>query len=208
MKMIIFGATGTVGRKLVEQAVAKGYEVTAFVRHPEKWQHTHLAKVILFKGDVLNIEDVEAAVRQQEVVMCALGDGKVGKIRALGTQNIIEAMKKEGIKRLICQTTLGMGESYGNLNFFWKHLMFGILLKRAFKDHQLQEEYILNSNLDYTIVRPSALTDGAITKQYKEGFSGSFQPLSLKISRADVADFMLGQIWTAKYRRGAVSISN
>ena len=161
MKMIIFGATGTVGQKLVEQAVEKGYEVTAFVRHPEKWQHTHLAKVILFKGDVLNVEDVEASVRQQEVVMCALGDGKVGKIRALGTQNIIEAMKKEGIKRLICQTTLGMGESYGNLNFFWKHLMFGILLKRAFKDHQLQEEYILNSNLDYTIVRPSALTDGA-----------------------------------------------
>ena len=156
MKMIIFGATGTVGQKLVEQAVEKGYEVTAFVRHPEKWQHTHLAKVILFKGDVLNVEDVEASVRQQEVVMCALGDGKVGKIRALGTQNIIEAMKKEGIKRLICQTTLGMGESYGNLNFFWKHLMFGILLKRAFKDHQLQEEYILNSNLAYTIVRPSA----------------------------------------------------
>lgn len=205
MKLIIFGATGTVGKELVKQAVEKGYEVTAFLRNPEKMPNANL---ILYKGDVLNVDEVENALKNQDVVLCALGDGKVGKIRALGTKNIIEAMNKTGQKRLICQTTLGMGESYGNLNFIWKHIMFGMLLKRAFQDHQLQEKYILNCNLDYTIVRPSALTDGEITKHYKKGFNGDFKKLNLKISRADVADFMLQQIATTEYLKKPVSISN
>ena len=208
MKIIIFGATGTVGQELVKQAVEKGYEVTAFVRNPEKIQNANNTNLILYKGDVLNVDEVENALKNQDVVLCALGDGKAGKIRALGTKNIIEAMNKTGQKRLICQTTLGMGESYGNLNFIWKHIMFGILLKKAFQDHQLQEKYILNCHLDYTIVRPSALTDGEITNDYKIGFDGNFKKLNLKISRADVADFMLQQISTNEYLKKAVSISN
>lgn len=205
MKLIIFGATGTVGKELVNQALEKGYEVTAFVRNPEKMQNANL---ILYRGDVLNVDEVEKALENQDAVLCALGDGKVGKIRALGTKNIIEAMNKTGQKRLICQTTLGMGESYRNLNFIWKHIMFGMLLKKAFQDHQLQEKYILASNLDYTLVRPSALTDGQISKQYHIGFDGNFKKLNLKISRADVADFMLQQLLTSEYSKKSVSISN
>lgn len=208
MKLIIFGASGTVGKELVKQAVEKGHEVTAFVRDPEKMQNDNNPNLIILKGNVLNLGEVENAIKNQDAVLCALGDGKVGKIRALGTKNILEAMNKAGQKRLICQTTLGMGESYGNLNFIWKHIMFGILLKKAFKDHQLQEQYILNSNLDYTIVRPSALTDGEITNHYKIGFDGNFKKLTLKISRADVAAFMLQQTVATQYSKKAVSISN
>ncbi len=208
MKLIIFGATGTVGKELVKQAVAKGYDVTAFVRQPEKMQNTDHPNLIICKGDVLNVIDVKNALKNQDVVLCALGDGKMGKIRALGTKNIIDTMNKTGQKRLICQTTLGMGESYGNLNFIWKHIMFGMLLKKAFQDHQLQEKYILNCNLDYTIVRPSALTEGEITNQYKIGFDGKYKKLNLKISRADVADFMLQQVSITEYSKKPVSISN
>jgi putative NADH-flavin reductase len=86
--------------------------------------------------------------------------------------------------------------------------MFGMLLKKAFQDHQLQEQYIGNSDLDYTIVRPSALTDGTITNGYKIGFDGEHKRLNLKISRADVADFMLRQLQTNGYIKKAVSISN
>lgn len=124
MKLIIFGATGTVGEELVKQALNKGHVVTAFVRNPEKMQNAKNSNLILYNGDVLNVGKVENALKNQDVVLCALGDGKAGKIRALGTKNIIEAMNKTGQKRLICQTTLGMGESYGNLNFIWKHIMF------------------------------------------------------------------------------------
>ena len=208
MKLVIFGATGTVGKELVNQAIEKGYNVTAFVRNPEKTQITNHSNLTIHKGDVLNLTEVENALKNQDVVLCALGDGKIGKIRALGTKNIIEAMNKTGQKRLICQTTLGMGESYGNLNFIWKHIMFGMLLKKAFQDHQLQEKYILESNLDYTLVRPSALTDGGVTNDYKIGFDGNLKKLNLKISRADVANFMLRQVSTNEYLKKAVSISN
>jgi putative NADH-flavin reductase len=208
MKAIIFGATGTVGNEIVKQVLRKRFEVTVFVRNPEKITNPNHANLTICKGDVLNLSDVEKAVQNHDVVLCALGDGKVGKIRALGTRNIIDAMNKAGLKRLICQSTLGMGESYGNLNLIWKHVMFGMLLKKVFQDHQLQETYILNSDLDYTIVRPSALTDGEITNKYKIGFDGTYKKLNLKISRADVANFMLCQLQNGEYVRKAVSISN
>jgi len=208
MKVIIFGATGTVGVEIVKQALEKGYAVTAFVRHPEKMTTPQHANLTIFKGDVAYPGDIEKAIQNHDAVLCVLGDGKVGKIRALGTRNIIDAMNKTGIKRLICQSTLGMGESYGNLNFIWKRIMFGMLLKKAFQDHQLQEQHILQSDLDYTIVRPSALTGGTITKGFKIGFDGEYKKLNLKISRADVADFMLYQLQTGGYIKNAVSISN
>lgn len=208
MKVIIFGATGTVGKELVKQALEKGYDVTAFVRNPEKLQNGDHPNLSICKGDVLNAGEVENGLKDQDVVLCALGDGRAGKVRALGTKNIIEGMNKTGQKRLICQTTLGMGESYGNLNFLWKHIMFGFLLRKAFQDHKFQEQDILKSNLDYTIVRPSALTDGVLTNQYEIGFDGNVKKLSLKISRSDVADFMLQQIAAKNHSRKAVSISN
>lgn len=97
MKLIIFGATGTVGKELVKQAVEKGYTVTAFVRNPEKTQITNHSNLTIHKGDVLNLTEVENALKNQDVILCALGDGKIGKIRALGTKNIIEAMNKTGV---------------------------------------------------------------------------------------------------------------
>ena len=208
MKLIIFGATGTVGSEILKQALAKNYAVTAFVRDPEKIKIPRHANLSIFKGDVLNQSDVDKAVQNHDIVLCVLGDGNAGKIRAVGTKNIINAMNKAGIKRLICQSTLGVGESYGNLNFLWKHIMFGMLLKKAFQDHQLQEQYILNSNLNYTIVRPSAFTNGTITNRFKIGFDGEYKKLKLNISRADVADFMLSQLHTDGYIKKAVSISN
>jgi putative NADH-flavin reductase len=208
MKIIIFGASGTVGIEIVKQALGQGYDVTAFVRSREKLTNIDHKNLTIYKGDVLNVHDVENALNNQDAVICTLGDGNVGKIRSSGTKNIIDAMSRLGVKRLICQTTLGMGESYENLNFIWKHIMFGILLKKAFKDHQLQEEHIMTSNLDYTLVRPSALTEGNIRNEYKVGFDGTYKKLSLKISRTEVADFIVSQLQNQSYLRKAVSISN
>lgn len=208
MKLIIFGATGAVGKELVKQSLDKGHSVTAFVRDPTKLNNTQNDRLKIYLGDVSKPADVEKAVVNHDAVLCVLGDGKLGKIRALGTKHIIAAMNSAGLKRLVCQTTLGMGESYGNLNFLWKHIMFGMLLRKAFQDHQVQEKYVFSSGLDYTLVRPSALTDGALTRAYKTGFDGKFRKLSLKISKADVADFMLAQLEDKDYVQKAVSISN
>src|SRR5512138_220793 len=140
MKAIIFGATGTVGTELVRQTLDKGYDVTAFVRNPGKIDQLHHQRLFIYKGDVTKPDDVISAMQRQDVVFCVLGDGRAGKIRAIGTRNIINAMNQAGIKRFICQSTLGIGESYSNLNFFWRYIMFGMLLKKAFKDHKQQEQ--------------------------------------------------------------------
>lgn len=208
MNIIVFGATGTVGTEIVKQALEKGYDVTAFLRNPEKMTSLNHPNLRVYTGDVTNAEEVKNAVKNHDAVFCALGDGRIGKIRALGTLNIVHAMNSVSVRKLICLSTLGIGDSYGNLNFIWKHIMFGMLLKKAFNDHKLQEEYIRNSDLDYTIVRPSALTDGAITSGYAIGFDEKYKKLNLKISRADVADFMLRQLHRDDYLKKAVSISN
>ena len=196
MKIIIFGSTGTIGKHLVEQSLEKGYEVTAFSRNKgnlNQFNHPNLKKL---EGDVFNVNDCQHAINGQDVVIIVLGSGKSRQstVRSEGTKNIIAAMKMSGVKRLICQSTLGAGESKGNLNFFWKHIMFGWFLKQVFLDHELQEEYVRNSGLDWTIVRPAAFTDGEKTGKYKHGFNATDKSLKLKIARADVADFILKQI--------------
>jgi len=140
-------------------------------------------------------------------VICVLGAGRKGRVRAEGTRTILAAMEATGVHRLICQTTLGAGESRGNLNFFWKHIMFGWLLKEAIKDHQLQETYVQNSNVDWTLVRPGAFTNGNPTGRYQHGFDSRYRSLRLKISCADLAAFMLAQLESEQYRRKATGIS-
>ena len=208
MKLIVFGATGTVGQHLVEQGLQKGYSITAFTRSPQKLLAGSATDLKIFTGDILNARDVELAIQGHDAVLCTIGDGRRGTVRAGGTKNIIEAMRRTNVKRLICQTTLGLGESEANLNFFWRHIMFGWFLKKAFHDHELQEKYVTESNLDYTIVRPSAFANGEITHKYNVAFNGNTKGLKLKISRADVADFMLRQLQSREFIKKAVSISN
>jgi Putative NADH-flavin reductase len=206
MKVVVFGSTGTVGKHVVNQALDKGHQVTAFARNIEKIEVSDslLTKVA---GDVHDADAVEKAVVGQDAVIVVLGAGRNGGIRAEGTQQIIRAMEKLGVKRLICQSTMGVGDSRESLTFFWKYIMFGFLLKPAYLDHIEQEKYVKASHLDWTIVRPGAFTDGALTQNYKHGFPASDKAIQLKISRADVADFLLKQLDNFKYLHQSPSLS-
>ncbi len=193
MKLLIFGSTGSIGRELVKQALEQGHTVTAFARDPAKFdiKHTNLQVV---QGDVMEPASVERAVQGHEAVLCSLGAGRKGTVRSEGTRNIISAMEKVGVRRFICQSTLGAGDSRGNLNIFWKYIMFGLLLRPMYADHVRQENYVRQSRLDWTIVRPGAFTDGNRTGDYLHGCPATDKSTKLKISRADVADFMLKQL--------------
>jgi putative NADH-flavin reductase len=195
MKIVIFGATGTVGRQVVQQALDQGYTVTAFARNLAKLNLQH-SQLSFAQGDVMDSEAVESAISGQDAVICVLGSGKklTGTIRSGGTQQIIQAMEKVGVRRLICQSTLGAGDSWGNLDFYWKYIMFGFILRKVFADHERQEALVRNSNLDWTIVRPGAFIDGPLTGKYRHSFPGTDRNITLKISRADVADFILKQL--------------
>jgi len=206
MRLIVFGATGTLGLQVVGQALAQGHRVTAFSRHPENLaiDSPDLTPV---SGDVLDRSAVEAAVKGHDAVIVALGAGHKGGIRAAGTQNVIDGMKGQGISRLICLSTMGAGDSRPLLNFFWKRIMFGLLLRAAYADHQAQENAVRDSGLDWTLVRPAAFTDGPVTGVYRHGFANTVKDLALKISRADVADFMLRQLTDSAYLRQAPGLS-
>lgn len=211
MKLLIFGATGGTGRQLLQQALEQGHEVTAFVRDPAKLniQHPHLH---IRQGDVLNYQTVEPVVKGHDAVLSALGSpaNKIGTIRSQGTQHIITAMEKHGIRRFICQTSLGYGDSKAVLDrtpFIFKYIIVPFLLKKGFADHALQEEYVKKSRLDWVIVRPANLTDKGFTGQYKHGFRADDKTIKAKVSRADVADFMLKQLSDNTYVHHTAGIS-
>jgi putative NADH-flavin reductase len=205
MKVIVFGATGTVGRLVVEQALQEGHEVTAFTRNPARMPQQH-ERLQIAQGDVTDLDAVQRAVAGHDAVVVTLGAGRKGDLRADGTRTIIEAMRRTGVRRLICQSTLGVGDSRGNLNFLWKYVMFGLLLRAAYDDHVRQEEYVVRSDLDWTIVRPSAFTDGPRTGRYERDF-GTDRKTKLKISRADVADFLVAQLTDTTYLHRTPAIS-
>ena len=208
MKLVIFGSTGSVGSQVVKQALEQGHTVTAFVRNRDKLNAQH-PNLNIFTGDVMNPALVEQAVIGHEAAICILGSGKKlsGNVRSQGTKNVIQALEKAGIKRFICQSTLGAGDSWSNLNFYWKYIMFGFILRKVFADHQIQEEYVRQSNLDWTIIRPAAFIDGDRTGKYRHGFHSSDRTSTLTISRPDIADFILKQLTDNTYLGKAASLS-
>ena len=209
MKVIIFGSTGGTGRQLVKQAFEQGHTVTAFARSPEKvtLKHENLQVV---QGDVLDYPSVELAINGHDVVLCSLGLPAImdkSNLRASGTKNIIRAMEKTGVKRLVCQSSNGVGDTRANLPFLYKFFIVPFMLRRVFADHEIQETYIKKSQLDWTIVRPVALTEGAHTGVYQHGYTAENKTVTYKISRADVADFMLRQLSDNRYLHKTPSIS-
>lgn len=206
MKIVIFGATGTLGRHLVDKALVEGHEVTAFARKPLELGRTHRSLTPL-AGDVCDPKAVDQAVAGQDAVIVALGAGRKGHVRSAGTAHVVDAMQRHAVQRLVCLSTLGAGDSAQHLTFFWKHIMFGWLLKDAYEDHQAQEDTVRRSALSWTIVRPGAFTDGPETGEYRHGFPSTEKNLKLKISRADVADFMVRQLTDDTYLRQAPGLS-
>jgi putative NADH-flavin reductase len=208
MKLIIFGSTGGTGRQIVAQALEQGHDVTAFARSPEKLNQKH-EKLKVVQGNVLDFASLERAIQGQDVVLCALGMSMKDKtmLRANGTKNIIRAMEKTGVKRFICQSSAGVGDSSATLPFLMKYLIVPFILRRSFADHEIQENYIKESQLDWIIVRPAALTDGEHTGSYQHGYTADNKTVTNKISRADTADFMLKQLSDNQYLHKTPCIS-
>jgi putative NADH-flavin reductase len=202
MKLAIFGATGATGRILVEQALKQGHEVTGFDRHLPALAIEN-PKLKMVQGDVFKLDEVEKAIEGQDAVICVLGvpPTVTAPVCSTGTEHIVEAMQKHGVKRFICQSAFAVAALDGE----WKEVpwMVPLLLlspkvKAMFADKVRQEHIIQQSDLDWIIVRPARLTDGPATGTYTTG-----APLHIgmgaKIARTDVADFLLKQVSDNSY---------
>jgi putative NADH-flavin reductase len=208
MKLLLFGATGGTGRELLKQSIAKDHEVTAFVRDPSRLGDIAHPDLRLVTGDVLDPAAVRNAVSGHEAVLIAIGAGpKRTTIREQGTRIVIEAMQAASVKRLVCLSSFGVGDSRADLSFFTRYVVVGIFLRHAFADHERQEAVVRNSALDWTLVRPPHLKDGAHTGTYQHGLTLAYGNIKGWISRGDLADFMLKQLEDDRYIRQAPRVS-
>lgn len=205
MKIVVLGGTGNIGRLVVDQALAEGHEVTVVTRDATSLTRTD-PRLHVEQGNVFDARALLPVVAGHDAVIVTLGGGSKGGIRSPGTAAVIEAMRQTGVRRLVVQSTLGAGDSADQLTFFWKYLMFGALLRRAYADHQEQERITQASDLDWTIVRPAAFVDGPRTGDHLVGFAADTRT-TLKIARADVADFLLRQLTDDRWVRRTPGIA-
>jgi putative NADH-flavin reductase len=202
MNILIVGATRGIGRQLVEQALAAGHSVTALVREPRRLAAQH-ERLKVVKGDILDPVSVARAMAGQDAVCCTIGVNvplPPVTVFSEGTRNLLEAMKKAGVKRLVCVTGIGAGDSKGHGGFFYDCVVRPFLFWPVYADKDRQESLIKASDADWTIVRPGFLTNGPLTKNYRTptdltGVTAGW------ISRADVAHFMLNALESNQFLR-------
>jgi putative NADH-flavin reductase len=208
MKVLVFGATGGTGRELLRQSLDQGHEVTAFVRDPSRLGEIAHANLRIVTGNVLDPEAVESTVPGHDAVLYAIGAGpKRTTIREQGVRIVIEAMQAAKVKRLVCLSSFGVGDSRADLSLFTRYVVVGIFLRHAFADHERQEAVVKKCALDWILVRPPHLKDGAHTGSYQHGLTLAYGNIEGWISRGDLADFMLQQLEDDRYIRQAPRVS-
>jgi len=194
MKVVVFGASGGTGQQIVRRALDDGHQVTAFVRNASKLGLTH-ENLSVATGDTLDAATVDLAVQGVDAVLSAIGPkGKPGTIVAESTQNIVNAMNKHGVKRLVVVSVGGIlqpKDQPGGFNKFLSGLI-KLLQREIFEDREKQLHILKNSDLEWVAARVPRLLDGPATGHIHAGYWGSGNGMSL--TRADLADFMLAQL--------------
>lgn len=192
MKIGIIGATHGIGLALVRAALADGHEVTALARNPDRMPvgDKHLR---ILQGDAQDLNAVRSVAEGQDVVCDCLGTASVMKkitLFSASAENLAKALTPEQL--LIAVTGIGAGDSQGHGGFLYDNLIVPLVLRRIYADKNRQENIIRRKLSRWIIVRPGFLTNGPRTGQYRvlthlQGVRAG------KISRSDVADFMLSQ---------------
>ncbi len=206
MKLLLFGATGGTGQALLSQALEQGHAVTAFVRKPAALAARDGLTVV--QGELTDAAGVQAVVAGQDAVLSALGGrGDQSTPISEGTKVIVDAMGKASVRRLIYVTSFGVGDSLEQMGWFSRNVVAGMMLKNVLAAKELEEAAIMQSGLDWTIARPGGLEDGPRTGVYQCITDTTEKVGRPRISRADVADFMLKSLAESKYVGKAVSLT-
>ncbi len=204
MKIALFGATGGTGHALLEQALANGDEVCALVRDPSKLAVAD-PKLTVIPGDVLDPKAVADCLAGTDAAACILGTPPGQEpVESRGTAVIVEQMRAAGPRRLVVVTSMGVGDSIDQVALAFR-LIMQMTLKRIMEDKARQEQLVMASDLDWTIVRPGGLTDGPRTDSYQAGTEKTIR--AGRVARADVADFVLGLLGDDRYLRQTPAIS-
>ncbi|NYF79974.1 NAD(P)-dependent oxidoreductase [Granulicella arctica] len=205
MKVLVFGATGKTGGLVVERALAKGHEVSVLVRDPGRFK---VAGVRVLAGDATKAHDVLDAVRGQDVVIDTIGGTtpyKTTVLESSSVQNMIAAMRAEGVRRLLVVSMMGIGESREQAPFWYKHLLMTTFLRGSTKDKAAMEDAVRASGLEYVILRPPILKDGPATGSVVVIGKGE---IGHSVVRADLANFLVDQVDGGVYLGEEVTLVN
>jgi putative NADH-flavin reductase len=200
MKIAIIGASRGIGAELLKASIEGNHEVTALVRDPTKL-NTIIPGLKVIKGNILDPSSVNAAITGQDASCVCIGIPPTRKpvdVFSLGTQNVLNAIDKGSNQKFILVTGIGAGDSKGHGGFFYDRIINPLLLGNSYADKDRAESIVKASNLEWLIVRPGFLTNGLRTGKYRviDNLSGV---TAGKISRADVADFILKQLASPTY---------
>lgn len=210
MKVVVFGATGRTGRRVVERALEAGHEVTGVARTPSKMELTH-ERLILEQGDILDYDSFASVLQGQDAVVSTVGKGEFFsrvKLYSEGIENIIRAMENYGLSRLIAISSGGTHPGWDrNNSIFYEFVIKRIFLRGEYADMRRMEDLIMDTDLDWTIVRPSGLSDEDGTGEYqvKVGYS---VPESDTTTRDDLAEFIVDELESDHYVREGVAVVN
>ncbi len=195
MKIVVIGASRGVGLEVLELALERGHEATALLRDPDKLEleHPRLRKM---RGDVAKLEDVQAAVSGQDAICTCVGVGPTREpveVFSRGARNVLAALQDAPTTKFVAVTGVGAGDSRGHGGFFYDRIFQPLLLATIYADKDREEALIKASGADWLIVRPGFLTHGPRTGKYR-AITQLAGVTAGRISRADVADFILNQL--------------
>ncbi|MDE2669272.1 MAG: SDR family oxidoreductase [Chloroflexota bacterium] len=203
MKLIVFGATGGVGQHVWKRGMEQGREVTAFTRSPGKIDPG--SGVRIAQGDVMDGDAVAGAVAGHDAAIVALGANGLRDKTTLttGTRNVVSGMARHGVSRLVVLSAAGVGESWGQVPLLAR-VAFWTFLRTILAEHAAQEAFVRESSLDWTIVRAAILNDDPASGRViatNEGKVG-------RISRADLAEFLVTEASAGAYSGQAISVTS
>jgi putative NADH-flavin reductase len=207
MRLAIFGATGGTGLELTRQALEKGHSVRVLLRNPNRMPLTN-ANMRIVLGSVLDHESVTKTVLGSDAVLSCLGQGinllRNTRVVSVGTHLIMEVMKEHGVRRLVVESAFGAGESLASASVI-ERLIFATLLWAPYEDKNLMEPEVRSSGLDWTILRPTMLTNGMRTGRYTVEVGR--RPAVGRVTRADVATAMLRAVEERQWIGEAPSVT-
>ena len=215
-RVLVVGATGGSGKEAVRQLLTLGYMVTAFSRHADQLgiEDVNLRKV---NGDVMRSEDIDSALSGQDAVVVTLGISESPvrvrlrgsattpiDVRSRGTANVVAAMRASGVRRLVVQSSFGVGETRSKLPLV-ERLVFRLLLKPQIEDTERQERVVRESGLDWVIAQPVTLTNAVENEAAFLSVDGDTR--RMKVSRRSVARFLVEAVQTPDYVGKTVALS-
>ncbi|MDQ3262798.1 MAG: SDR family oxidoreductase [Myxococcota bacterium] len=203
MKIAVFGGSRGTGKRVLQQALSAGHQVTVFARNPAVIEPHEQVEVI--KGDVSEPSEVEQAVKGQEAVIFCVGPTSRREstpVCTVGIRHVIAAMKQHGVRRLVFLSAWGAGDSRATTPWLFQK-MLDLVVGAPMRDKTSAEEVVQHSGLDWVIVRPGGLTDKPGRRQWRAVVGTSGKRPSSMVSREDVAGFLLTQLTDSTYLRQA-----